>query len=437
MDTKESYLSCLLNQINNPQVEISQKSIEKTKVIVKVLSSSKINRDQLEGLCFQGIPDECNGLRSLCWKVLLEYLPIHTSKWETVLKEYHQTYENYICEYFLPLKKLAIRRTTGYEGDPLGLSPGSDKSPDTTERPKERDSANSMRRRSNNNTKKRISCDFKVLNDDSLEFPVITSIKQNRQSDTSLWDDINKDAKRTRSGMDFFQKVTSFPLKKVYNKENKENFEKEIHMETLSRILFIYGKTHPHIGYVQGMNEILAPIYYCFSQDQNPYFLGNAEADSYFCFSRLMIDLQGSFLEKFDDTNGGIQQRIQYLNNTLQRTDRKLWEYLEKYNVSPQYYSLRWLMLLLTQEFEMNEVLQLWDILFSHPKKLIYLNYICLAMIQRVRGKLLVTEDFAGIMELLQENTTENFDKILPNAYKLYKLHSKENEIVHHIVFPI
>ena len=30
----------------------------------------------------------------------------------------------------------------------------------------------------------------------------------------------------------------------------------------MSRILFIYSKLNPRIKYVQGMNEILAPLFY-------------------------------------------------------------------------------------------------------------------------------------------------------------------------------
>ena len=35
----------------------------------------------------------------------------------------------------------------------------------------------------------------------------------------------------------------------------------------MSRILYIFCKEHPEIGYMQGMNEILAPIYYTLVND--------------------------------------------------------------------------------------------------------------------------------------------------------------------------
>lgn len=41
----------------------------------------------------------------------------------------------------------------------------------------------------------------------------------------------------------------------------------EAHWEVVERILFLYAKLNPGQGYVQGMNEIIGPIYYCFACD--------------------------------------------------------------------------------------------------------------------------------------------------------------------------
>lgn len=41
----------------------------------------------------------------------------------------------------------------------------------------------------------------------------------------------------------------------------------EAHWEVVERILFLYAKLNPGQGYVQGMNEIIGPIYYAFASD--------------------------------------------------------------------------------------------------------------------------------------------------------------------------
>ena len=42
--------------------------------------------------------------------------------------------------------------------------------------------------------------------------------------------------------------------------------EKGFHA-AISRVLFVYAKLNPGIRYVQGMNELVAPIYYVFAQE--------------------------------------------------------------------------------------------------------------------------------------------------------------------------
>lgn len=37
----------------------------------------------------------------------------------------------------------------------------------------------------------------------------------------------------------------------------------------MRNILLLFAKLNPAIGYVQGMNEVLAPLYYVFSTDPN------------------------------------------------------------------------------------------------------------------------------------------------------------------------
>lgn len=41
----------------------------------------------------------------------------------------------------------------------------------------------------------------------------------------------------------------------------------EAHWEVVQRILFLYAKLNPGLGYVQGMNEIIGPIYYVLASD--------------------------------------------------------------------------------------------------------------------------------------------------------------------------
>ena len=90
--------------------------------------------------------------------------------------------------------------------------------------------------------------------------------------------------------------------------------EQQSHCDVLSRILFIYAKLNPGIRYIQGMNEILAPIYYVYSQDSNEYFSERAEIDTFFSFVNIMAELRDNFLRSLDDTSLGIKAKVQFFD---------------------------------------------------------------------------------------------------------------------------
>eukprot|EP01016_Furgasonia_blochmanni_P007354 TRINITY_DN12948_c0_g1_i2.p1 TRINITY_DN12948_c0_g1~~TRINITY_DN12948_c0_g1_i2.p1 ORF type:complete len:327 (-),score=64.45 TRINITY_DN12948_c0_g1_i2:257-1237(-) len=238
--------------------------------------------------------------------------------------------------------------------------------------------------------------------------------------DQELWDEIEKDTLRTRADMHFFSKPTGRARKYITHSKRKEAQIEECHNEVILRILFIYSKLNPGIGYVQGMNEILAPIYYCFATDENADLNENYESDAFFCFTNLMGELKDSFLRQLDPHHGGIKSRIQALNELLKRADADLWEHLERNEVNPQFYSLRWLMLMLTQEFLLSEVNRLWDTLLAYPQKLVYLNYICLGIIV-IQKDTLLESDFSEILPLLQRLNQIDLGKVLVLAAKLRK----------------
>lgn len=48
----------------------------------------------------------------------------------------------------------------------------------------------------------------------------------------------------------------------------------EAHWEVVERILFLYAKLNPGQSYVQGMNEIIGPIYYLFATDPDSDWRG-------------------------------------------------------------------------------------------------------------------------------------------------------------------
>lgn len=79
--------------------------------------------------------------------------------------------------------------------------------------------------------------------------------------------------------------------------------------------------------------------------------------------------------------------------------------------INPHFYALRWIMLALTQEFELHDVLRLWDSFLSKQDRMTFLYYLCLAILRLMRPNLMV-EDFSKIMETLQ-NVEFDIEEIL------------------------
>lgn len=410
---KDPFLAFLYDQVSD------QKKIFD---VLKVLFVHKINREALESQCFQGIPDECIGLRSLCWKILLRYLPEGTHGWKSSLESSRKQYENHIQAYFVPYFAAASPTKKKETKSSYSFGKTSGTSSTNVEESKRSDFGKAM------------------IEPDEDDHPLSTEKDSKWHTffkDQKLWEDIIKDTKRTRSNTAFFQGYTECPLQKIYSRPLPfEKTEKETHIDVLSRMLFIYAKVNPGMGYMQGMNEVLAPIYYCFYKDLSPMFIGRAEADAYYCFSNLMKEIQDGFVKRLDNTEGGIHIKVKTLNELLKRIDKQLWTHLDKHKVNPQFYSLRWIMLLLAQEFSVDDVLKVWDRLFSHPKKTDYINYLCLAIIEGVRETLMGADDFATIMETLQRDVSNDLEKLFATAFRLYKQYSRPDEMANHLTLP-
>lgn len=82
----------------------------------------------------------------------------------------------------------------------------------------------------------------------------------------------------------------------------------ESHADCMARILFVYAKLNKGIRYIQGMNEVLAILYYCFWKFGSDSVISTQymESDLFFCFSNLMSELKDGFLRELDKEDSGI-----------------------------------------------------------------------------------------------------------------------------------
>jgi len=224
-----------------------------------------------------------------------------------------------------------------------------------------------------------------------------------------LRQEIEKDVHRTFPHLNFFQQGQP---------EEDDNGKILInpHYRSLRSILFIWAKLNKGIAYVQGMNEILGPIYYVFATDPNESDRQYAEPDAFFCFNNLMSEIRDNFVPLIDKY--GIKLKMTELNNLLKHKDFQLWENLESKQLNPQFYSFRWITLLLSQEFELPEVIRLWDSMFGDPSRFQHLFNICLAMLINLRKELMAS-DFAENVKMLLSYPNPDIPALLEKAKEI------------------
>ncbi|CAD8135682.1 unnamed protein product [Paramecium octaurelia] len=378
-------LEYLVYQLNTKPIAGNTKSrIEK---FLEILDKPKINLNELKKLSNFGVPDDIKGLRSLVWKLLLGYLPVDRTKWNSTITTNIENYEQFCNDLIKSKLQKQMTESSEYE-----------------------DQENKQNSKQDHPLSKSQQSIWKSFFDDQV-----------------IWEEVEKDTVRTRAELSFFVSPTQIPNKyPVYfrtqcRRERRlaKDFEHR-HYDVLTRILFIYAKLNPAIRYVQGMNEILAPLYYVFYSDTNDLFLQSVESDAFFCFTIFMADAKESFLRSLDDSQDGIKSKMNNLNTLLRIHEIEIWDNLQKQGIHPQFYSLRWIMLYLTQEFELHGVFILWDSLLSHSNRNEYLLYLCLSIIKELKHSLL-GDDFTDIMEGLQQVGKIEVEKILQVASQIYQ----------------
>ncbi|KAG6479284.1 hypothetical protein ZIOFF_062747 [Zingiber officinale] len=237
-----------------------------------------------------------------------------------------------------------------------------------------------------------------------------TSVWNQYFQEAEILEQIDRDVKRTHPEMEFF--CGDSPIAKT-------------NQEALRRILIIFTKLNPSIKYVQGMHEVVAPLFYVFRNDLDGTNATFAEADTFFCFAELLNIFRDNFCKQLDYSVVGIQSKMEKLSQLLKRHDEELWRHLEVITkviylqVSPQFYAFRWISILLMREFNLTECLHIWDVLLSDPEgPQETLLRICCAMLILVRRRLLAG-DFIANLKLLQNFPNTNISHILHIANKL------------------
>lgn len=360
----------------SPSLSPSPEEIARQAQLLVELSKKVINLREVRRLASMSIPD-APGIRPTVWKLLLGYLPCDRAMWSSELAKKRSQYKHFKEDLLMTPSEITRR----LEKSPIIES---------------------------DEFKGESRCLLSRSEVTHGEHPLSlgkSSLWNQFFQDTEIIEQIDRDVKRTHPDMQFFSGDTPFA---------------KLNQEALKNILIVFAKLNPGIRYVQGMNEILAPLFYVFRNDPDEENAAAAEADTFFCFVELLSGFRDNFCQQLDNSVVGIRSTITKLSLLLKEHDEELWRHLEvTCKINPQFYAFRWITLLLTQEFSFTDSLHIWDTLLSDPEgPQETLLRICCAMLILIRRRLLAG-DFTSNLKLLQNYPSTNISHLLYVADKL------------------
>ncbi|XP_027954837.1 TBC1 domain family member 5 isoform X1 [Eumetopias jubatus] len=330
-----------------------------------------VNNNYLATIRQKGINGQLRSsrFRSICWKLFLCVLPQDKSQWINRIKELRAWYSN-VKEIHITNPRKVVGQQDLMINNPLSQDEG--------------------------------SLWNKFFQDKELRSMIEQDVKR-----TALCG-ANRRWKHRFPEMQFFQ---------------QENVRK-----ILTDVLFCYARENEQLLYKQGMHELLAPIVFILHCDHqaflhasesaqpseemktllNPEYL---EHDAYAMFSQLMETAEPWFSTFEHDGQKGKETLMtpipfarpqdlgptiaivtkvnQIQDHLLKKHDIELYMHLNRLEIAPQIYGLRWVRLLFGREFPLQDLLVVWDALFADGLSLGLVDYVFTAMLLYIRDALI------------------------------------------------
>lgn len=170
--------------------------------------------------------------------------------------------------------------------------------------------------------------------------------------------------------------------------------------EAINRILLLYATREPEMGYIQGMIQLVTPIYFVLSTSTHLEDVKYAEEDTFFMFRNLMGEIGENFgVQQGEST---VRKRIDRVLEIVSHKDPELHRMIMKKGLHESGLGIRWILLLFSGDFNMRQVLWLWDRLLSDAYRFEMVEY-CSASVLILLRNILMTQEFDKCMEVLQD----------------------------------
>ncbi|KAH1180947.1 hypothetical protein KIL84_001881 [Mauremys mutica] len=177
----------------------------------------------------------------------------------------------------------------------------------------------------------------------------------------------------------------------------------------LHDVLMTYCVYNFDLGYVQGMSDLLSPILYV---TQN-------EVDAFWCFAGFMELVH----HNFEESQESMKRQLAQLALLLRVLDPPLCDFLDSKESGSLCFCFRWLLIWFKREFAFEDVLQLWEVLWTGlPCPSFHLLVAC-GILDSEREALMNSGfGFSEILKHINELTMKmNVEETLSRAEALYR----------------
>ncbi|KAG8884303.1 GTPase activating protein [Tulasnella sp. 331] len=181
------------------------------------------------------------------------------------------------------------------------------------------------------------------------------------------------------------------------------------HVEILSVILLTYHCYEKELGYVQGMSDLLSPLY---------VVCGGDEVESFWCFVKTMERMNRNFLRD----QSGMKKQLLTLQELLRMMDPELYKHLEKTDSLNLFFCFRWILIWFKREFAFDDVIGLWECLWTDYYSTQFVLFVALAVLESHRDVILrYLVEFDEVLKYCNElSMTIDLDSTLAQAEVLF-----------------
>ncbi|KAJ6134105.1 hypothetical protein N7523_000427 [Penicillium sp. IBT 18751x] len=181
-----------------------------------------------------------------------------------------------------------------------------------------------------------------------------------------------------------------------------------VHLEQMKDMLLTYNEYNPDLGYVQGMSDLLAPLYAVMQDD----------AVAFWAFVGFMDRMERNFLRD----QSGMRSQLLALDQLVQLMDPQLYLHLQSADSTNFFFFFRMLLVWYKREFDWSDTLRLWETLWTDYFSSSFHLFIALAILEKHRDVIMDhLKHFDEVLKYINElSNTMDLVPLLTRAESLF-----------------